>query len=460
MDFRSDPVVKLPVEICYQVFQYLEIYQIFQAQRVSREWYRLLSSPAIVDSLVLRPWVGYSGRSANSSKGLSKGNLNTPSSLTPGGEASLQARHIDNLRNGLAFSMSTGKWHTSFQTYETRILSHVDFAGSILAWTGRQTGCVELKCLVSGQEVSLFTPAQEEIDQIALSDMAIVVMTDSGKCCAWDLLGGIRSLEDQSPRFIETHRVEMQTVFLSGRTFAALYRAEKGMQFTTWNFEGQQSHQFRLKTIEEKFPNTHNVFLIISPGGRSIVFFERVIYERGCDKSNHARFTRMSLKGQIESSGHMEHPDIEGYSLHSEETNPVSTVGRVTLWSYVRSSGGSEAQNTNLDVCDLMRVVYDTNTDRMELQRHSVKHAIPTQFSARDFLWWKDVAYFWNCANGLGQLEVLDLKTSICKKAEMSASNLVPESSESPMNDIEARDFFLLGNESFLICVRYVNFYY
>ena len=110
-----------------------------------------------------------------------------------------------------------------------------------------------------------------------------------------------------------------------------------------------------------------------------------------------------------------------------------------------------------------MRVVYDTKADRLELQKYAVEHSIQTEFDAGDFFWWKDVAYFANCADGREDIEVLDLEASVCKKAEMSPSNPVLGTLDPPSDDEEINVFescpghVLLGNESFLICARYVH---
>ena len=432
----------------------------FQAQRVSRKWYQSLSSPEVVEPLTLRPWFGASEMSSRTSKRFLQGAITFPHGLSPGGESSLHAEHIDSFRNGTAISMATGKWQT--QGRDANILSHIDFAGSTLTWTDRQMGCIQLRCMISGQGVSLFTPMQEEIRQIAISDTTVVAMTLSGKCCAWDLSDGIQKLDGESPECIETHVVEAQITFVSGKTVAALHHVSDDiMNFTTWDIKAHQSHHFRIEINQGILTEKYNYFVIITSGGQSIVFFERVF-----DKSNYVRFTRTNLKGEIESSGRMDHPDIQGYSMHSENAIPLCTADRVTLWSYAGRRGKLDAQRNKAKPWEIIRVVYDTKADRLELQRYTLEQSIQTRFRAEDFLWWKDVAYLGNYGrNGLPELEVLDLRTSVCKKAEMSASTLVPEYLESPLDDEDdddsrrsfwMQDFFLLGNESFLISVRYV----
>lgn len=125
----------------------------------------------------------------------------------------------------------------------------------------------------------------------------------------------------------------------------------------------------------------NNYFVMITSGEQSIVFFERIL-----NKSSWVRFIRMNLQGQIESSGYMEHPNIKGYSMHSENNTPVYTTGFVTLWSYA----GSRQKLDN------------TKADRLELQRHTVEHSIRTRLSKKEFLWWKDVAYLGNYTTPIG----------------------------------------------------------
>lgn len=132
MHLHSDPVEKLPFELWYQIFQDLEAYQIFQAQPVSRKWYRMLSSLEIVDPLALRPLFGDLDTSAPTSKRILKGAFPIPDGLSPGAAASFHARHIHSFRNGTAFSMAMGEWQC--QGRENGIPSQICFAGCIFTW--------------------------------------------------------------------------------------------------------------------------------------------------------------------------------------------------------------------------------------------------------------------------------------------------------------------------------------
>ena len=462
MDFRSDPVGKLPFELSYQIFKHLEVYQILQARRVSRRWSQILSSSQFVEPLILTPWFGSSDIASPTSKRRLQRTLASSEILSPGNGASLQARHIDSYRNGTAFSMAIGKWGT--QLRGAHILDHFQFAGSNLAWIGRRMGCIKLKCLISGEELNIFTPKHVEVRQIAISNTTLVAITPSGKCCAWDLSVGIQNMAGQSPKCVETHIEQDQHLVVTGGTVAILHRVNDEMtDITTWNIKGHQSHQFRLESNQGAFPEMYTYYAVITLNEKSVIFFERVY-----DASHYVRFTRMNLRGQIQSSGYMEHPNIQGYSMRSENATPVSRTGCVTLWSYAGSRQMLDAQQTKANAWEIIRVVYDTNTDRLELQRHTVEHSIRTRLEEGDFLWWKDVAYLGNPAGGPLELEVLNLEASVCKKADMSASAIIPRSLQHDMTyeDHRWRDScqsfheqtnFLLGNESFLISVRYVR---
>ena len=124
-------------------------------------------------------------------------------------------------------------------------------------------------------------------------------------------------------------------------------------------------------------------------------------------------------------------------------------------------------QQAKPNAWEIIRICYNTKTDELELQRHTVEHSIPTKQTKRGFLWWKDVAYLGDFANGPGEFKVLDLKASVCKKAEMSASTLVPDTLKARTANedhdglrsnewFQANNFLFFGNESFLISVRYV----
>lgn len=312
-----------------------------------------------------------------------------------------------------------------------------------------------MRCAISGVRVSFLTPKREAICQIAISDSTLVAMTLSGKCCAWYLSVGIQNVAGCSPSCIETHVAQAEFMVISGMTVAILHdSSEEMVNVTTWDVRRRRSHCFQIGINRAAFPDLYDHFAIIPPGEKYILFFERIF-----DHSNYVRFTRTDLKGQVKSSGCMEHPNIDDYSRHSEYAIPACATGCITLWSYATDRHMLFPQRTKDNTWKIIRVVYDTRTNRLELRRHTVGHSVLTRLSKMDFFWWKDVAYMGNYINGREEIEVLDLKASVCKKAEMSASTLVPKTLERRVVDVDYgwRRGFFLGNESFLISVRYVR---
>lgn len=92
----------------------------------------------------------------------------------------------------------------------------------------------------------------------------------------------------------------------------------------------------------------------------------------------------MDLNAQVEASGSIHHPEIEGYSMHSKNRTAVCTASCVTLWSYAKGWEMRDTQLTESHALGILRVVYDTKTGRLEVQRHVLKH----------FVRWDDVAFF------------------------------------------------------------------
>ena len=281
----------------------------------------------------MRPWFGTLDLSSKQPEDLSQRALPSKSGLSSSGQASLQARHIDSFRNGTAFSMARGKWQDP--GIRRDILCHIDFAGSILAWEDQEAGCIRLRCVITGQAVSLYTTSCTTFSQIAISDTTLVAMTPSGELWAWDLSDGLRNLEGQVPDHFDTYIDETQIIFVSqGVVVAAHHASDTIMEFTTWDIKARQSHLFRRQINQGISPEMYSYFVIIDSQGDSIIFFERIFDASKCVRFIIVRFTRMNLNGQVESSGCIEHPDMWSYSKHSENAVPVCTMGRITLWSY------------------------------------------------------------------------------------------------------------------------------
>lgn len=96
-----------------------------------------------------------------------------------------------------------------------------------------------------------------------------------------------------------------------------------------------------------------------------------------------------------------------------------------------------DLRQNDADTWETMRVIYDLRGDRSELQRQVLEPSVPIRISKIDSFWWKDVAYIDSYVNGREGFEVVDLKTSVWEKAEISASALVPKILECRVVDVD-----------------------
>ncbi len=174
---------KLPLELSQRISRYLQLYQIFQARRVSKRWNAILSSSYIVESMFLRPW--YTEE---------KSSLHIPEGLSESAVVSLKAEHIDAFRNGRAFSVSR------FDTDGISSYDLIAYANGILAWLTTDGKSVRLKCLASGKSVTLASPNGTAIEYMKLGGHLLVAFTGlSNICHIWKLLDGIQSVKMLEP---------------------------------------------------------------------------------------------------------------------------------------------------------------------------------------------------------------------------------------------------------------------
>lgn len=74
--------------------------------------------------------------------------------------------------------------------------------------------------------------------------------------------------------------------------------------------------------------------------------------------------------------------------------------------------------------------------------------------TAHDMIRWKDIAYAENHLDEQGKPEVMDLRESLCKAAEMSLPPLLESYDISPSSDEVLEDLFLIRDEIFLISIQ------
>lgn len=98
VDFHSDILSNLPLEIAHQILGYLPLHQCFRIRRVSKKWFSMLSAPQTVEHL-LRFW--YPKAEAK---------LEVPKGLTASAVSSSRAAQVDAFRAGSAFSRMKVDW--------------------------------------------------------------------------------------------------------------------------------------------------------------------------------------------------------------------------------------------------------------------------------------------------------------------------------------------------------------
>ena len=212
-DLHCDIFGNLPLEICLKILQHLPLYQLFQAQRVSRRWSEILTS---------RPCLDYHLRTCHQDDEITTGALE-PS------VASAMAEHIDAYRRGSPFSRMVinllGEARDpEFGQYYTKL--HGDkrdhyYADGIVAWLNEadsDDGVIEYFYVATGQQGILRAP-DPDVEKIAVSSSTLVAMTDSGKNYIWSLPATPLS----EPTMVQVNvDITNTTVAVAGQTVATL----------------------------------------------------------------------------------------------------------------------------------------------------------------------------------------------------------------------------------------------
>ena len=270
VDFHCDIVGKLPLEICLNILQYLELYLIFQAQRVSRRWAEILTSgPAL--GYLLRTWY-QEDEIVTSTLELSL--------------ASDMAEHIDAHHRGSPFSrMLLALSEVDGMTYK-----HF-YADGIVAWLNdSESGSVEYRYLADGERCILRTPNREQLEDIAISSLAIVALaSSSGKTYIWSL-----PITPQShPKIVQLKSATDARIAVAGQTVVT---------FQYWNSKlVTGATVFRMDTgttsyFEMPHWNTYGSRVCLDYDGQSILFFERDLGIRDSGKEEHFCFVQYNLQ--------------------------------------------------------------------------------------------------------------------------------------------------------------------
>lgn len=417
-DFTYDIVGGLPLEINVIIFQHLPIRQVFLAHRVSREWLRILSSPAILDPL-LHQW-----------NSMGKTPLRIPEGLELQAIKSLEAEHIDAYRKGLAFSKAAYTWDLQSNPNPAGIA----YADGRVAWINKTGVILSVLNLERGSKQSFIPPNRERMISITVSTNILAATTFSGRCYVWELRNG-------DTHFFRLISISRNSLISSRKTLAILHRSNSppGDCVTTWNLETLRSYQFPAtarqivaQDVDEREPLVKKK-IMLSNNGQSVIIFEKV---SGYPERNY--FKRLSLDGRIQASGSLDVHTAFNYVKSPEDRQPLSSARFPTIWSYsppYRSltSRNLASKDGDDETSDLLRVLYDPERECLRLEHHSpriIQNIFQNESICRnighdhqmdyteDFFFWKDVAYYRASSSEAG-LKVIDLKTDTCSVADM-----------------------------------------
>lgn len=446
----------LPLEVSQEISKYLELYQIFQAQRVVKRWEHILSSTHVIDSR-LGTWFSESTNVASIG-------LKIPKTIPPRGRLSMEAAHVDAFRSGSAFSMALGELEVED---EEDFLAHTDYNGGILAWMSADRTAVKLKCLASGRQTTLNIPNHKRAGRLCISDSIVAVFTgtDDSTWYAWDLAKNIEETGNKNPHHLELPNWRVAFYFVMGNTIAVSSRTYDGYTMMVWDIDRLAFHIFKVKVRELPISGeTARQFFLLCHGGKSIVFFERYTGDPG-----HAYFTRYNLIGEVQSQGSVEHPNVRGYTRHSEHTYLIPMNKRIPLWSYVQSDKNSPSEDRSLSFSwKILRFCYNSELDRLEVNHYVVDEVPEKSRVFADLFWWKDVAYLSKYNDDFGNVRTLDLDEGTYTAAPMSMPHIIhdwlEERSIHPTRVIDSDDSdddqdqgepcLFLGDEKFLVSIQ------
>ncbi|CAF9905921.1 hypothetical protein IMSHALPRED_004018 [Imshaugia aleurites] len=430
IDLRCDIFSKLPLELSQQIAQHLEIFQIFQAQRVSRQWCRILSSPDFLDRIYLRPWFAEKYKTPGPDEGL-------PPSLA----RSLKAQQIDAFRCGrpqrVACAQSLPMHLICPDSWDdktrVRLGGSLGYAAGIFAYTFPKRRYIRLKNLKTGAAINLAIPNKEIVGLFAISASTLAVITTTGNGYAWDLSGGLainQCLNSRSPPALGFLSANTDSLTVSSLALTKVSRAADRFDFTSCDIVLGNLNHFSIR-CQNSSPTSQSFKLINTNQGNSLVFFERVLEDQ-----SYVHFTRFTLDGQIESQGSITHPNIDDYIRHSDFSIPANTSGCITIWSYARTCPSLS------DAIHVLRVCYNANKDRLEIKERLVNNISNGKSTCATWFWWQDVAYLDYCMVWLvKEPRILDFQTGVCNKVARKWL-------------LRGTNCLILGDETFLVIIH------
>ena len=400
-----DLVPKLPVEIIAIISQYLPLYQIFQARRVSKAWYHALTSPKLLRNAI-RLWDPISEIASSQDDDSEAKKL------------SQKAEGVDALFRGIP--LHTQEYHTGCDVWLT---DHVaSYSGGMFAWiVGEEDRECRSLDLRTGLQQTHVPEERCRLTGIAVSASMTAALSESGKCFVWTV-DGQKSFSFSIPS------VNIQTFILSGETLAIVFdrhtRDATENQVLIWTLRTQKA---RLFCLELGLDFRSEPEAMLDPQGESIVFFRRVKLPSRVEGINSRRAMIQSIRTDLEGL------TLARHALEWHENDDMwigfnhSHVGRVvTVWS---SLGLTQS-------LELRRLCYDFEHDQMEWQSTPLSFPFTRQntnkITDQMFYFLEDVAYLWR---GNTNLNVYDFQLSTHTIGAEDIVNSLPESRSSYFGD-------------------------
>lgn len=431
VDFHCDIVTKVPFEISEMILHYLPLCLVFQAQRVSRRWREILSSPEIVTTL-LRSWYPDSDIPSG-----------VPDGLSAREAASLNAEHVVAYKRGNAFSMKTCAFDSSTDGLNADLVAYAD---GLVAWTDATDCCICRSLnLKTGNRLSFMTEDRSPIRHLTLSSSMIAAISMSGKCYLWTFL-------EQKSMSLRMPSARVTKLMLSDISLVVAFHPHytegvARIEMITWTINSQRTHSFSLD-LRGIHLNSLETKLLLDKKGASVLLFERPL-DGGIGELEYIHFTRASLTGVIRAQGVAEGPRRQSHEDYAKRTVPAQTNQYATIWAFVRNFRKNER------AVEFVRVRYDFDWDRVVFDTHLIK-GFDHSHAMSDMFFFKDVAYYRHYRTDSARLRVIDFDQSICSQAPMST--LVSWSESRPHDGLnifdcmeDDYDSLLFGDENFLV---------
>ncbi len=329
------------------------------------------------------------------------------------------------------------------------------YAAGFLAWVLSGTNELYLFRLVSSVLTTLRAPQSEEIQLMAISTTMLAVTTKTGNCHVWKLSGAeLEEIATTVPVTFKLRSSEVWRLVVSASTVAVVYdkATEKRADITICDVETLETDH-RLLPSQTELSRIRDRCIVATRQGKYIIHAEVV---HGAARTIH--FAKLKASGEMESDWSIELNDVGGFTKLPQYAAPSNKTGCETLYSYIQCTPATLPDSKSRYKWKITRVCYFFDDDRIEVKRQTAHGMDPQASKPGNFFWRNNIAYFRDKSGKAGELAVMDLNGGSCRKAEMSAPELIPEWARDVMetersgNKTDVRSI-ILGDETFLFSV-------